>query len=163
MNGTGKIKGWQIFFSAVVAVLLVGTVVGISLYRENARADQEARMEEREKLAAQYRQEYEASQARLSRLESELVQYEPMGKSMTMIIVQQCQSNLYEQVYLKALKGQKISGIFTVTDRETVGAEGCITFSQYEELVKDGWSMAVTAPGNTEDPEGYFATVEANL
>ena len=57
MNGTGKIKGWQIFFSAVVAVLLVGTVVGISLYRENARADQEARMEEREKLAAQYRQE----------------------------------------------------------------------------------------------------------
>ena len=31
MNGTGKIKGWQIFFSAVVAVLLVGTVVGISL------------------------------------------------------------------------------------------------------------------------------------
>ena len=23
--------------------------------------------------------------------------------------------------------------------------------------------MAVTAPGDTEDPEGYFATVEANL
>lgn len=163
MNGTGKIKGWQIFFSAVVAVLLVGTIVGISLYRENARAEQAARLEEREKLAAPYRQEYEASQARLSRLKAELAQYEPMGKSMTMIIVQQCQANLYEQVYLKALKGQKISGIFTVTDRETVGAEGCITFSQYEELVKDGWSMAVTAPGNTEDPEGYFATVEANL
>ncbi len=150
-------------FLAAVAVLLVGTIVGISLYRGRAQAEQEARMEDREKLAAQYRQEYEASQARLSRLEAELVRYEPMGKSMTMIIVQQCQSNLYEQVYLKALKGLGISGIFTVTDQETVGAEGCVTFSQYEELVKAGWSMAVTVCGTTEDPETYFATVEANL
>ena len=157
----------QKLLPGVLSVLiLLPTVLGLSIYRSNAQKNFESIYRPLNEQAYEYVQRY--NQVRVD-LELERIQYEyysKFGKSMTMLIIQTCRDNLYDSVYMKAARSYKVSGIFTVTDDECVGLEGCIDKEQCETLVKAGWKIALALPKDVPkdfDLGGYIDRVAAQL
>lgn len=147
-------------------LIFASTVSFLTVYNVRTKRAREERLQVLNETIEPFITEYNELVSARKLKTNEYKRYYGFGKSMTTLLFQECTENLYSDVYLKATKRYNAKGVFTLTDTETVGAEGCITKEEYDVLTKQGWAAAVGFPETIPagfDPAAYFDRVKKNL
>lgn len=148
------------------ALILISTVSFLAIHNAARERDLRERIVLKNDAVRLLMEEYNLMSAERKLISDKYDYYSKFGTSMTTLLFQQCARNLYDDVFLKVGRPYKAKAVFTVTDTETVGAEGCITREEYKTLTGAGWTLAVGLPESLPrdfDPAAYFDTVRSNL
>lgn len=146
----------------VALAVLLSTVVGFTVYsytymrqKQRMLEEKNAQVEEYNKQSTKISQEIDALKVRIKKIDR-------VGTRMSMTVFDQCTPNLYE-VVLPIARVYESAGSFVVTEKETVGAEGCLTLAQYDELMMEGWTAAVRAPDAETDRKAYINAIRTHF
>ncbi len=146
----------------LLSVLLCGTCVYLLMYKRQLDGQKRQRIEELNKQAKELREEYGQISDELVKTQDMYRSLKLQGSRMTMLIFDQCYSNLYDRVY-ETMKDKSASGVFVVSENCMIGTEGCITVEQCRELIGNGWCPAVRAPGDGVDFSAYLSQLRTKF
>ncbi|MBQ7848019.1 MAG: hypothetical protein IJZ37_00920 [Clostridia bacterium] len=151
------------WIAGIVAMLVfLGALAGILEYGRIAEEEKKAQLAEMDAQAKPYVIEMESLRLKIEMIQREITELERTGTKMSMMVFNQCASNLYDEVYLYAQNTQS-SSVFVVSGAEMIGKQGCISLAQYDELLSKEWVCAVGAPGKDQSLQEYLLALRGQF
>ena len=155
-------SGKQVIALATTCAVLLLTFAGFLVYARTIEKYKKQILEEKSAQASEYVKESERITQEIEGLKVQIKRIERTGTQMSMSVFAQCTDNLYKDIF-GISKNYKSAGTFVVTNDETVGAEGCITLAQYDEMLAAGWTPAVRAPLVKMDHREYLRAIKVHF
>lgn len=152
--------------ASLVALLLTASVLLASLvtvgYAQEQQQKKDVATAEHNVLARPYIEDNVLLARQITALKARIEKIERVGTRMSVTIFTHCSDNLYQRCYPVAERFDTAS-VFVIGDQQMVGREGCITLSQYDELILKGWVAALKIPLQRQEAESYLSGIEGEF